>query len=51
MESLNYAFRFVEDVYIKITNPSGGRAKLNQDYYKKKTHTVNIHDHEPNAIN
>ena len=35
MGSLNYAFQFVKDVHMKITNTSGGIAKISQDYYKK----------------
>ena len=39
--SLSYAFQFVNDVHVKITNPSGGTAKLRQDYYMKNAHTLN----------
>ena len=42
MEPLNYAFQFVQDIHIKITNPRGGTTKLRQDYYIK-THTINIY--------
>ena len=33
MESLNYAFQFVKDILIKLTNPSSRIAKLSQDHY------------------
>ena len=36
MELLSYAFQFVRDVHVNITNASGGTAKLRQDYYIKK---------------
>ena len=51
MGSLNYAFHFVIDVHIKITNLSGVTAKFSQDSYKKKNaHTVNIYHHEAKTI-
>ena len=42
MGSLNYAFQFVKDFRIRITNLSSGTGKFSQDYYNKDEPTVNI---------
>ena len=42
MEPLSYTFKFVENVYIKKANPSGGIAKLRQDYYVNNAHSGTV---------
>ena len=37
MRLLSYAFQFVKDIHIEITNPYSGIDELRQDYHIKNT--------------
>ena len=50
MELLSYTFQFVRDVHLKLTNKSGGIAKLRRDYYIKNASTINIYNHITKTI-
>ena len=41
LSDLSYAFQYVNDVHVKITNKSSGAAKLRNDYYIKDAHSLN----------
>ena len=41
MDPLSHAFQFVRDVHVKITNQSGGTAKVRPIYYIKEKNAHN----------